>query len=70
MKAPEFVPNLPFRFNPGVARDRSLMITPSFVGPFCMSVGAQSTAQSWHIDPLAHYEPLNLLIVAQRTLAL
>ncbi len=46
----------PFGFNPGDARDRSLiggvLTTPQFVGPFCRSVGAQFTAQSWHTDPL------------------
>ncbi len=47
-----------------------LMTTPPFIGSFCMSVGAQSTAQSWHTDQLTHYELFNLLIVAQRTLAL
>ncbi len=36
---------LPFGFNPGDARDRSLIgrgvvTTPLFVGPFCLSVGA------------------------------
>ncbi len=28
------------------------MTAPPFIGSFCMSVGAQSTAQSWHTDPL------------------
>ncbi len=40
---------LPFGFNPGDARDKSLirrvvLITPPFVGPFCRPVGAQSAA--------------------------
>ncbi len=39
------------------AKDRSLigrgvLTLPPFVGPFCSSVGDQSTAQSWHADPL------------------
>ncbi len=43
----------PLGFNPGDARDRNLIgrgvvTNPSFVGPFCMSVGAQSAAQPWH----------------------
>ncbi len=43
--------------NPGDARDRGLigrgvLITPPFVGPFCRSVGAQSTVQAWLADPL------------------
>ncbi len=44
-------------FNPGDTMDRSLigrgvLTTPSFVGPFCRSVGAQSAAQRWHTDPI------------------
>ncbi len=40
---------LPFGFNPGDARDMSLIgrgmvTTPPFVGLFCLSVGAQSAA--------------------------
>ncbi len=27
------------------------MTAPHFIGPFCMSVGAHSSAQSWHTDP-------------------
>ncbi len=39
---------LPLGFNPGDARDRSLigrgvLTTPPVIGPFCRSVGAQST---------------------------
>ncbi len=39
------LPTLTFVFNPGDARDRSLidrdvLITPPFVGPFCRSLGA------------------------------
>ncbi len=30
---------------------RGVLITPAFVGPFCRSVDAQSTAQPWHTDP-------------------
>ncbi len=38
----------------GEARGGSLLATPSFVGAFCRSVGAQSiiTSQLWHTDPL------------------
>ncbi len=46
-------------FNPGdvYARDgifigRGVVTIPPLIGPFSMSVGAQSTAQSWHTDPL------------------
>ncbi len=31
---------------------RGVLTKPSFVGPFCRSVGAQSTTQLWHADPL------------------
>ncbi len=46
-----------FGFNPGDASDgslidRSVLITPPFVGPFCRSVGAQSATQPWRADPL------------------
>ncbi len=49
------------------ARDRSLigrgvvLTTPPFVGTFCKSVDAQSTALPWHTDPLApqeEYDPI------------
>ncbi len=54
---PLFTHTLPVGFHPVDARDRSLiggvvLVTPPFVGPFCRSVGAQSTAQSWRADPL------------------
>ncbi len=29
-----------------------LVTTPPFIGPFCRSVGAQATTQSWHTDLL------------------
>ncbi len=49
---------LPFVSNPGDATGTQgigvVMTTPPFVGPFGMSVGAQSTAQSWHTDPYRH----------------
>ncbi len=49
-----------FGFNPGDARDRSLigrgvLIAPPFVGPLCRSAGAQSTTQPWHSDPLTPF---------------
>ncbi len=48
---------LPFGFNPGGVGDMSLIgrgvvTTPPFIDPFCRSVGARSTAQSGHTDPL------------------
>ncbi len=33
--------------------NRDVLITPPFVGPYCRSVGAQSTTEPWHADPLA-----------------
>ncbi len=29
-----------------------MLTTPPFVGPYCRSVGAQSTTQPRHVDPL------------------
>ncbi len=66
LRSPEH-PLFPFGLNPGDAmtgdaRDRSLigkgvLAIPPFVGPVCRSVGAQSTTQSWHINPLALVNP-------------
>ncbi len=53
-----YIYTLPFGLNPGDATEtqeiggRGIPITPPFTGPFCMSVGAQSIAQSWHASPL------------------
>ncbi len=58
---------LPFGFNPGDARDMSLigrgvLILPPFVGPFCRPVGAQYTTQPWRVDNLK-IKPCTPLIV-------
>ncbi len=54
LRAPD-CPIFLFGLSPGDARDRSLigraaLTKPPFVGPFCRPVGAQFTAQSWHIE--------------------
>ncbi len=44
--------------NPGDAMDRCLIgrgvltTSPFVVGPFCTSVGAQTSIQPWRVDPL------------------
>ncbi len=48
---------LPFGFDHGDAMDgnligRVVLSTPPFVGPFCRSLSAKSTAQPWHTYPL------------------
>ncbi len=40
--------------------DEGVLIAPLFVGLFCTSVGAHSTAQSWHTDPLTRIQMLLL----------
>ncbi len=74
LRAPEHT--LPFGFNPGDARDKSLigrgvlLTTPAFVEPFCWSVGAQSTTQPWRSNPLTSLQMelrLQLSDVARRT---
>ncbi len=36
--------------------DIGVLTTPPFVEPFCRSVGAQSTAQPWHTEPVTPIE--------------
>ncbi len=46
----------PFGFNTGGGKDKGL-----YFGPFCRSVGAHSTAQSWHTEPRIHRNALECL---------
>ncbi len=39
---------------------RGVLTIPPFIGPFCMSVGAQSTVESWHADPLTPFRILEI----------
>ncbi len=48
---PLFTPSLDGDARDTILIGRGVMTAPPFIGPFCMSLGAQSTAQSWHTDP-------------------
>ncbi len=55
-------------FNPGDAGDgslidRGLLTTLPFVGPFCRSLGVQSTTHPWYSDPLTPVTPSVLVLI-------